>query len=134
AGGIFYQFNLYSNESFISLSSSDGYISGSGAISVIADQITFGGYDGYCETQPGVYHWSLENNVLHLALVKDDCKRRADICGTQAFEKVVENNTNAIVIWEIPATVGSIATDSQGNVYIVDGGAIFSKYDTNGKL
>jgi len=134
AGGIFYQFNLYSNESFINLSSSDGYISGSGAISVVADQITFVGYDAYCETQPGVYHWSLENDVLHLTLVKDDCKRRADIFGAKTFEKVSDTNTSATVIWEIPARVNGIAADSQGNVYIVDGREIFSKYDTNGKL
>jgi DNA-binding beta-propeller fold protein YncE len=75
----------------------------------------------------------VDNDILHLTLIQDECKARAAIFGTQAFEKVVENNTNAILIWEIPAIAGGIATDSQGNVYLTDGGA-FSKYDANGKL
>jgi DNA-binding beta-propeller fold protein YncE len=47
---------------------------------------------------------------------------------------VPENNTDATVVWEIPASVNGIATDLLGNVYVTDGAAIFSKYDANGKL
>jgi hypothetical protein len=129
-----FQFKIFSNERFINLTSSNDQILGLGVISVTKDQITFIGYSVSCPRQPGVYKWSLDNTVLHLTPIKDDCKRRVGIFGTQAFEKMPENNTDATVIWEIPATVNGIATDLLGNVYVTDGGANFSKYDANGKL
>lgn len=134
-GGSVFQFNLFSNENFISLRNSDGSFIASGAISLTEDQITFVGYDFSCESQPGVYKWSLDNNVLHLTLIQDGCKNRADIFGVQAFDKVSANNTEAAVIWEIPVeSIGGIATDSQGIVYMTECGTSFFKYDTNGNL
>jgi len=126
AGQIF-KIILDSDGSYSSLASS-------GTFTVTANQITFVGSDSDCALQPGAYTWSLDNNVLQLTPVKDDCQRRAGVFGTQTFEKDLGNTSNLVVVWQLPAAVNGIAVDSLGNVYITNGSAGFFKYDTNGKL
>ena len=118
---------LNANGSYISLASS-------GTFMVTTDQITFVERSFDCASQPGVYEWSLANNILRLKPAQDDCQRRANVFGSQEFEKVPANNTSAVIVWETPTAVNGIATDSLGNVYITDGSRGFSKYDGDGKL
>ena len=122
-----FNFVLNTDGSYISLASS-------GKFSVTADQITFVESNSDCASQPGEYKWLLDNNVLHLISVHDDCQRRVNVLGSQKFEKLPGNNTSAAVIWEIPATVNGITTDTAGNVYITDGNTSYSKFDADGKL
>ncbi len=117
-----------------------------GAYLVTADEITFVDTlresGSLCGSEPGVYQWELKDNILTLIPVSDNCASRANIFGTNTFEKM-QDQTNEPVefVWRITGAPNpfirptDIAVDEQSNIYVVDGGNHrIQKFDTNGKL
>ena len=93
--------------------------------------------------KPGVYNWSLSNDVLTLVAVKDLCANRDKFFEKHTKFKKMPEDASAPVdfVWRItgaPNKFGrptSIAVDQQSNIYVVDTiNHRLQKFDTSGNL
>ena len=135
-----YRILLHSDGTYASLPST-------GIYSVTSDEITFADSlmiqsGTFCGSKPGTYKWSLDNNVLTLIPISDDCQARSYVLSSNAFKKVPEDvNVPVEFVWRITGAPNTmivptkIAVDGQSNIYVVDGGNHrIQKFDTDGKL
>jgi len=79
-----------------------------GRFSVTADQITFVDMlpesGSLCSSEPGIYKWALKDSGLTLVPVTDNCASRANIFGTNTFEKMQDQANEPIeFVWRIQA-------------------------------
>lgn len=105
-----------------------------GTYTVSGNQITFVN-PWQCDTQPGVYQWSLEQDVLKLTAVDDPCTARS---GPIKFTKMTKQPPQPYTeyVWRTPVDdyMPFLAVDQQGNAYVTNYNAnTFSKYGPDGK-
>ncbi len=137
--GLSFTMFLHPDGTYASLPSTGRFI-------ITADQITFVDTlpesGSLCSPEPGVYQWALKDSGLTLVPVTDDCSSRANIFGSNTFEKM-QNQADASVefMWRITGAPHpfvqplNIALDSQSNIYVVEtGNHRIQKFDVNGRF
>ncbi len=118
-----------------------------GVYSVTSDEITFSDSlmiesGTLCGSEPGIYKWSLDHDVLSLSPISDDCSARSYVFRVNTFEKVQQDVSAPVeFVWRITGAPNSfvrpvnIAVDGQSNIYVVDGGNHrLQKFNMNGKF
>jgi len=102
---------------------------------VSGHQITFTGES--CNNATGVYKWSLQQDVLQLALVNDTCTARSRIF-TQTLKKLPQQFPYATIVSESKKfnqpDYNQSTLDSAGNFFTTDGMNGIYKYNPDGSL
>ncbi len=107
----------------------------SGNYQIDNDQITFTNKTGDCANIPGAYNFSFQDRFIKFKEIKDPCAKRLLLLIQESFIKLRQQNPYAKTVNEIPIeNLNYFTVDSDGNIFITDGKASASKFDSNGNL